>query len=83
MAGEWPREQVKAEAKRIKAATAVSAGITFAAGDVATLREIIRFAIEQLNDTIVAAERSKDKRAIIRALIGYRDDAKRLLARIT
>lgn len=54
--------------------------VTLSSHDAALTREFLQFAIEQINDTLVLAERNRSLMCVV--LEAYRDDAVVLLERM-
>lgn len=54
--------------------------VTLSSSDAALAREFLQFAVEQINDTLVIAERNRSMLALL--LEAYRDDAVALLERM-
>lgn len=66
--------------KLIRPSIQVDSPVTLSSADAALAREIVQFAIEQLNDTIIVASRNRQR--IVSTLERYRDDAQSLLERL-
>ena len=93
MAGSWPREQVKAEAARLKAVSAGNVpdvwrtrkhdsekGAIINRADLATVRDAMKLALEEIDRTI---EMARQRAHMPTGLQAYRADVADVLARIT